>query len=734
VSPQVRELCLTVTELANLHIGHLEKMRLNQSQLKSIRICQSLLASAMQTRDLSEALKQHESKLLELVSAEGFAYISAEERFTLGKAPSMSWIGQFIEWYREQDFDEIMVFDSLLDLYSGAEEVVDVASGIAVLRVQSIVDFYFLWFRPEVINTITWAGDPEKPMTFTAAGKRFTPRKTFEAWKQTLHGRGIPWLEEHHNALQELRYQIFETLLSREEHIVHLSEELHLLKKAVDASPNGIVMADPNQEDCPLVYVNKGFLELTGYAFHEVMGRNCRFLQGQDSEQPFLRDIREALQEPHKVTGILRNYRKDGTLFYNEITIGPVYSRSGDLIHFVGLQTDVTDRVEAQGRRDVLEAQLQQSQKTEVLDTLANGFARSLDQVLDPIGPVLSQVKNDLTAEMQSLDRSLDEAISNSDRAKQMIDQVLMLGADTPPQLASQDLTEILKEVAGQVMETLPDQVELDCSITGFLDVYADARQMQQVLLILAKNAIEAMPKGGRMTIRTLVRQAGEVAIEGVTPGMDYVGFSVADSGDGLGSVEASQVFEPFFSTKQDSHHLGLGLALARKIMNQHGGVIEVASQPGEGCTFSVLLPRHFENITVAPSSETELEKLSVLIVSAEKTNLEFLSQCVQALDLEHEIIPDPTAAVASLESGKVFDVAIIDTTFSSGAGLELIQDVNRVNPKQSVILCCGLGFDLDSVKGDQVNLLGILQKPFRFDTLKALLNQARVTSKPSQE
>ena len=123
------------------------------------------------------------------------------------------------------------------------------------------------------------------------------------------------------------------------------SEELRLLlDRAVAASSNGIVITDPNLPDNPIVYANPAFEETTGYPVEEAIGRNCRFLQGEDREQPALRELREAVREGRGCRVVLRNYRKDGTLFFNELYVSPVHDEEGRLTNFVGVQNDVTER------------------------------------------------------------------------------------------------------------------------------------------------------------------------------------------------------------------------------------------------------------------------------------------------------------------------------------------------------------------------------------------------------
>src|SRR5919112_4061259 len=123
------------------------------------------------------------------------------------------------------------------------------------------------------------------------------------------------------------------------------SDKLRLLERAVTASTNSIVISDPNQHDDPLVYVNPAFERTTGYVAEEVLGRNCRFLQGKDRDQPALGKLRAAIHEGRHCSVVLRNYRKDGILFWNELSIYPVRDEEGRMINFVGVQNDITERI-----------------------------------------------------------------------------------------------------------------------------------------------------------------------------------------------------------------------------------------------------------------------------------------------------------------------------------------------------------------------------------------------------
>ena len=131
-----------------------------------------------------------------------------------------------------------------------------------------------------------------------------------------------------------------------------------VLSQILDTCINGITLSDPDQPDNPIVYANEAFELITGYDRDEILGRNCRFLQGEDRDQPEIERIREALRDQKSVTVTLRNYTKDGTLFYNQFSIRPLLDRQGRLVYYLGLQYDVTEKIRAEEELRRLNARL----------------------------------------------------------------------------------------------------------------------------------------------------------------------------------------------------------------------------------------------------------------------------------------------------------------------------------------------------------------------------------------
>lgn len=147
-----------------------------------------------------------------------------------------------------------------------------------------------------------------------------------------------------------LNMRIKNQMRSREHslQIARQNDKLHILEKAIHSTDVGITITDAREKDNPIVFVNKGFSQLTGYTKNEILGKNCRFLQNDDRDQEGLKDIRDLIQIGKTRHSIIRNYKKDGTLFWNELSIAPVKNSAGTITHFIGIQNDVTELVETQ--------------------------------------------------------------------------------------------------------------------------------------------------------------------------------------------------------------------------------------------------------------------------------------------------------------------------------------------------------------------------------------------------
>lgn len=191
-----------------------------------------------------------------------------------------------------------------------------------------------------------------------------------------------------------------------------LQNIVNLRNRALEAAGNGIVISDARQPDFPILYANRAFLEITGYTYSEIVGRNCRFLQGQDREQSALEEVRYALAKGTSTQVVLRNFRKDGSLFWNELTITPILDEDGTATHFIGVIKDVTETVRENQRKDQIRSLLQDIGEDQPLEDIARGMCQLLVNQVGAKGVLLSRLeKNHLKALSHA---GLSEAVASA--------------------------------------------------------------------------------------------------------------------------------------------------------------------------------------------------------------------------------------------------------------------------------------------------------------------------------
>ena len=384
-----------------------------------------------------------------------------------------------------------------------------------------------------------------------------------------------------------VKWLLWNVAVSRGEHVMYATarnvnerkgyeEELALRDRSINSATNGILIADARRPDVPTVYCNAAFEKITGYAKEEVVGRNCRFLQGQDHDQPDLDAIRQAIRDGTEGRAELRNYRKDGTVFWNEFYIAPVRDSQGTLTHFIGVQTDIT-------RRKNQEVEL--ARKTEALaqsNAELQQFAYVASHDLqEPLRMVASYTQLLRKRYQGKLDDDADEwigyAVDGADRMQRLIRDLLeysRVGSENQ----SFEITEC-ERIWQHVMRNLSASIrDHHANVTHdpLPTIYANPTLLTQVFQNLIGNALK---------------------FQGSSPASIHVGatalsdgweFFIRDNGIGVPPDQRDRIFAIFQRLHGRSEYpgTGIGLAICKRIVEKHDGTIWVDSEPGKGSTF----------------------------------------------------------------------------------------------------------------------------------------------------
>ncbi len=493
-------------------------------------------------------------------------------------------------------------------------------------------------------------------------------------------------------------------------------EERIRLVTAIEQVAEAIIISDSKSI---VDYVNPAFTAMSGYEGAEVIGRHSGIIKSDKHDRAFYRHMRETLAGGEVWSGRLTNKRKDGSLYETETTISPVRNMSGAVIYYVSIHRDITRQVK-------LESELRQAQKMESLGALAGGIAHDFNNILGVIMGFTELAKFELGNGSPVL-RKLDEVLKASDRAKELVKQILAFSRRTDQQKIPLQLGLIVKEALRILRPGLPSTIEIKTEVLSKAAVLADPTQMHQVLMNLCTNAAHAMQEqGGVLEVRltdVLLEGASTPYSEGLKQGL-YVELTVKDTGCGIDPDVLNSIFDPFFTTKKQGEGTGLGLSVVHGIVKSYEGQINVESEPGTGARFTVLIPALKSECAPIKAEDQALLPLGrerILVVDDEPQLAEAVEQMLKCLGYDVIIRSSGTEALDVLRHQPLetpFDLVITDMTMPHLTGADLADELRGFQPAIPVILMTGFSKNMDAEKVKYLGIQGFLMKPVTLEQL----------------
>jgi PAS domain S-box-containing protein len=499
-----------------------------------------------------------------------------------------------------------------------------------------------------------------------------------------------------------------------------LRESEERFRQAVEGAPVGMYI----QTEGILRYFNPAALAMFGAeSVSQIAGRGFLEIIHPDTRPAIIERARQVLEERKSAPFIEeRLLRLDGTVFDGEATSVPfVYEGSNGALVFV---RDITGRKREEEKRNVLEQQLRQAQKMESVGRLAGGIAHDFNNLLMVIQSYTEMLQDSLPID-DGLRVNTGQVLKATHRASRLTGQMLAFSRKQITSPAVLNLNAVVDETGKMLKRLIGEDIEfrIDPAESLWMTL-SDPDQIVQILMNLCINARDAMPQGGTLTIATENITVEEGSIGGhpyVEPG-EYVKLSVTDTGAGISAEHREQIFEPFFTTKEVGKGTGLGLAMVYGIVKQNDGYVWVESEPGQGASFMIYLPRVKGVITSETPAKAEALPRgheTLLVVEDEEAvreamcgYLRSLGYTVLAASSGHEAL-----SAASEHEGHI-DLLITDVVMPKMSGRELSQMLTILRPGLKTIHISG--YTDDAVLRHGIHELGahFLQKPFRLGRL----------------
>ena len=494
-----------------------------------------------------------------------------------------------------------------------------------------------------------------------------------------------------------------------------LEDRGNIFFAAVEMTRMPMLVTDPRQPDNPIVFVNRAFLDLTLYKEEDILGRNCRFLQGPQTDPATVDEIRKAVSEQRAVALDILNYKADGTPFWNALYLGPIFDQEGHLLYFFASQMDVSERRAS-------EQSSLQAQKMEAIGQLTAGMAHDFNNLLQVINGNLELALLGLGANPNA-GEPIRRAQRAAMKAGKLTQQLLTFARKQRLEPRRVNLNSLLVEFSEMLVRTLGDKVELHLDLKPGLPCSTiDPTHLEMALFNVLINSRDAMPDGGRVKVGTSLLRGSTQVAEGEAGGTHVV-ISVVDEGEGMTPEVMRRATEPFFTTKGPG--TGLGLAMVHGFVQQSRGRLEIDSTPGKGTTVRMVFPVA-EGVADAPDAmsgpaptpEEDAARPRILVVEDNEDVRELAESMLGAAGYAVVSAPSGERALELLDGNNRIDLLFTDVIMPGGMnGLQLAERVRERRPETPILITTGYMEELPSPTG-RTQPLDVLSKPYRQEEL----------------
>lgn len=503
---------------------------------------------------------------------------------------------------------------------------------------------------------------------------------------------------------------------------LRLSEER--FRVAFDTAGIGISWTDLEGR---FIKVNNSYCRLMGYSEAELLTRNSWDISHPDDMIDTADYMGKSIAGRINAFTVQKRYiRKNGDIIWTAVNVSVVCDAAGAPLHFIAQVQDVTAQRKA-------EDQLRQAQKMQAVGQLTAGIAHDFNNILGAVIGNLDltsqQLTNDATEARHFIEEAIDAAVSGAEIVKRL----LAFSRQQPLLSKPTDLKEVIVGMVPLLRPSLGASIEIKTEIPADLwTAMADTAQVESALLNLALNARDAMPEGGVISLdaaNVQVNGAPFYADDNLKAG-DYVVIAVTDSGSGMAPGVLEHAFEPFFTTKGVGAGSGLGLSMVLGTMQQLGGSARIYSEPGQGTTVRLFLPRAMTagetaaQKTAPEAPATGVER--VLMVEDNALIRNSVAVMIKGLGYRVDVVENADEALALWDSGERFDLVFSDIIMPGQLnGVGLARALRARDPRIKILLTSGFA-NPAAIQGDMTDLgLNLLQKPYRLADLAVHLRAA---------
>jgi len=516
----------------------------------------------------------------------------------------------------------------------------------------------------------------------------------------------------------------------RKKQVQHLVE----LEKAIEQSPLSIVITD---YDGKILFTNSKTSEVSGYSREELLGQHSRIFKSGLTDKKVYQDLWETIKDNRNWSGKIHNRTKTGELYWEQVTISPITTDKGRIETFIASKENISELMEKESKNTLLEKQLKQKSQLDVIGQIAGSIAHDYNNMLNGIINSVHLLKSGRARDEGRSESYLDIITQAAERAIELSKKLMAFSHKDEILFEKINLHFLIAETTSRIREDMEGNINLTVDLSArHFKVPGNSSEIHSCLVNICTNALQAMPEGGDLIIRTRNNRIDEnckINSFPVEKG-EYFVMEVEDRGCGIALENLDRIFEPFFSNWPNKKGSGLGLAAVYGTMLRHNGYIEVKSEPKRGTvvglSFKVQEERDMETIRgnkMIQEKSVQEKAGSILVVDDEKMNRVVLPDLLATMGYKTMVASDGFEALdIFVENKEEIDLIILDFMMPGMNGTETFFKLREIDPDVRIIIASGYSYNADIEIMRENGLAGILNKPYRAADLDAVLNNLK--------
>ncbi len=511
---------------------------------------------------------------------------------------------------------------------------------------------------------------------------------------------------------------------TRERDLLMVDQLNRQLHHAIQEISSGVVIGDPKVKGCPILFANSAFFDFVKCESDDLHHVGWQILGTLIHDDEEIKKFRSALRRFKSVELSLED-REDSNIRYYNLKLSPVYDQRGDLDLYVGVLSDVTVLKQR-------ESEFFHAQKLESLGQLAAGVAHDFNNILSIISGYSLAVSKGLRKDQDKLRKDVEKITLAADRGAGLTRKMLTFSRHKVVTKEVVDVRGIVEEHSELCKPLLSSDVSIGVEVGAeSLNVRGNVVSISQILMNLVINARDAMSGEGTIILSASACHADDAPerIRSIVAGEDYVCLNVSDTGSGMDEETLSRIFDPFYTTKDKSQGTGLGLSVVYGLVHEMGGAIDVSSAVGQGTTFSIYIPRCYQDATKAilRSMETgnsvRLDGYCVLLVEDEPDLLEIVGTMLEDAGMTVlSALNGSDALVLQDDYIGQIDLLLTDVVMPELSGVKLAELVRAVRPEIKTIFMSGFPSSGDMSPISLPDAAEFVAKPVHYEDLLCII------------